>query len=156
MMLMAASTTLARDVYPLARGTASDREIAVAAKVFVPIVAGVALYFALTGGDTIVALLLMGYALVTQLFPALMASLAPRRVFSGAGAFVGICVGVGIVMLTTITKTNLATVAPGLPGWVLDLNIGIVALSANVATALLVSLATGLVPARRGERMPAE
>ena len=156
MMLMAASTTLARDVYPLARGNASDREVAVAAKVFVPVVAGVALYFALTGGDTIVALLLMGYALVTQLFPALMVSLAPRRAFTTPGAFVGICVGVAIVMVTTITKTSLATIAPGLPGWMLDLNIGVVALGANVLAALAVSLATGVVPARGRDRVPAE
>ncbi len=156
MMLMAASTTLARDVYPLARGGASDGEVAIAAKIFVPVVAGVALYFALTGGDTIVALLLMGYALVTQLFPALMVSLAPRRVFTASGAFVGIGVGVAIVMVTTITKTNLATIAPGLPGWVLDLNIGVVALGANVLTAFVVSLATGLAFARGGARVAAE
>ena len=155
MMLMAASTTLARDVYPLARAGASEREIAVAAKAFVPVVAGVALTFALTGGDTIVALLLMGYALVTQLFPALMASLARRRVFTASGAFAGICAGVAIVIATTLTRTSLATIAPGLPGWILDLNIGVVALGANVLTAFAVSLATGIVPARDAARLPA-
>ena len=156
MMLMAASTTLAKDVYPLVRGKAEDREIAVAAKVFVPCVAAVALYFALSGGDTIVALLLMGYALVTQLFPALIASLAAKRVFTAWGAFVGICVGVAIVMGTTITKATLASLLPGLPGWIQDLNIGVVALGLNIATALAVSLVEPRIPARIGAGVPAE
>ena len=156
MMLMAASTTLAKDVYPLVRGKAAEREVAVAAKVFVPCVASVALYFALAGGDTIVALLLMGYALVTQLFPALAVSLTERRPFTGWGAFAGICVGVGIVMATTITKATLVNILPGLPGWIQDLNIGVVALGLNIATALAVSAVERRIPARVGASVPAE
>ncbi len=139
MMLMAAATTLAKDIYPLARPAATEGEIAWAAKAFVPVVAALALYFTLNGGDTIVALLLMGYALVTQLFPALLASLAARPVFSAEGAFVGICCGVAVVMVTTITKTTVATIAPGLQRWILDLNIGVVALALNVASAMAVT-----------------
>ncbi|WP_158808883.1 sodium:solute symporter [Beijerinckia sp. L45] len=149
MMLMAASTTLAKDIYPLARRKTDERETAIAAKVFVPIVAAVALYFTLNGGDTIVALLLMGYSLVTQLLPSLLVSLGSRRVFSAEGAFAGICAGVAVVMFTTITKTSLATVAPGLPQWILDLNIGIVALALNVAAALAVTAAVRAMQTRR-------
>ena len=156
MMLMAASTTLAKDVYPLARRGAGDHEIAIAAKVLVPFVAGVALYFALNGGDTIVALLLMGYAFVTQLFPSLVASLARRQLFTSQGAFAGICVGVAVVMFTTITKITVSQVAPGLPQWVLDLNIGIVAIVLNVVTAVIVSVASRLVLGQQAERVPAE
>ena len=141
MMLMAASTTLANDIYPLARAGAGPGEVAIAAKIFVPIVAGVALWFALNGGDTIVALLLMGYALVTQLFPALLLSLATRSVLTASGAFSGIVVGVAVVMATTIAKTSVAVLAPGLPGWIQDLNIGVVALGLNVLCALTVSVA---------------
>ena len=156
MMLMAASTTLASDIYPLARPKASGAEVAVAAKVFVPVVAGVSLYFALNGGDTIVALLLMGYALVTQLFPALVASLAKRSIFTAEGAIAGICVGVAVVMFTTITKTNVSDYAPGLPQWILDLNIGVTAMVLNVVTAGLVSLAGRSVLGQQTERVPAE
>lgn len=156
MMLMAASTTLARDVYPLVRRTAADREVAVAAKIFVPCVAAVALYFAVSGGDTIVALLLMGYALVTQLFPALILSLSARRAFTGWGAFAGICVGVGVVIATTITKATLEGVLPGLPDWIQDLNIGIVALGLNIAAALTVSAVERRIPTRIGAGAPAE
>ena len=140
MMLMVASTTLARDIYPLFRREATDRDVAIAAKVCVPIVAAVALWFAIEGGDTIVALLLMGYSFVTQLFPALIASFAGRRLFTASGAGAGIVVGVAIVAVTTLTKAKIATFAPGLPGWIQDLNIGIVALAMNVAVAALVSL----------------
>ena len=48
------------------------------ARMLVPVVALVAVGFTLHGGETIVALLLMGYSFVTQLFPALVCSL--RRV----------------------------------------------------------------------------
>ena len=156
MMLMAASTTLAKDVYPFVRGAAGEREVAVAAKVFVPCVAAVALYFALAGGDTIVALLLMGYALVTQLFPALAVSLADRRAFTGGGAFAGICVGAAIVMATTITKATLGGLLPGLPGWIQDLNIGVVALGLNIVTALAVSAVERRISVRIGAGVPAE
>ncbi len=149
MMLMAASTTLAQDIYPVVRRSAGEREIATAAKAFVPVVAAVALYFTLNGGDTIVALLIMGYTLVTQMFPALLASLGERPVFTAEGAFVGICVGVGVVLATTITKVTLASVAPGLPQWMLDLNIGVMALGLNVAAAYAVSAATRVVRLRR-------
>lgn len=142
MMLMAASTTLAKDIYPLVRRGAGAEEQAVAAKCFVPVVAAVALYFTLNGGETIVALLLMGYSLVTQLLPSLLVSFTKRPVFNAPGAFAGICAGVGVVGFTTLTKTTVATYAPGLPQWILDCNIGMVALAVNVVCALGVSFAT--------------
>lgn len=48
------------------------------------------------------SLLLMGYALVTQLFPALLASLAPRRIVTEQGAAAGIVVGVTTVAVVTL------------------------------------------------------
>ncbi len=149
MMLMAASTTLARDVYPLLHRGFGDRQIAYVAKLFVPLVAAVALAFAIRGGDTIVALLLMGYALVTQLFPALIASLAARSILTAPGAITGIVVGVAIVALTALTGTTLTSVAPRLPGVILDLNTGVVALAGNVVAALAVSAVSRLLSRRR-------
>ena len=142
MMLMAASTTLAKDVLPAIYPPAGKADTATAAKIFVPLVAGVALFFTLNGGDTIVALLLMGYALVTQLFPSLIASLAPRPLFTTEGAFVGILVGVAFVIATSLTKTTLATLLPSLPTEIQDLNIGIVGMVLNVVCAVAVSAVT--------------
>ena len=158
MMLTVASTTLARDIYPVVRRGASGREVsdgevAIAAKLFVPVVAAVAIFFAIEGGDTIVALLLMGYAFVTQLFPALLASLAERNPLTAKGAGAGILVGVTIVAVTTLTKAKIGTYAPWLPDWVQDLNIGIVALTLNIAVAVAVSLVERL--AGRGTEAPA-
>ncbi len=145
MMLTTAGTTLARDVYPFARRGASDREVAMVAKIVVPFVAALAVVFAIYGGDTIVALLLMGYALVTQLAPALLASLTARNPLSAQGAAAGIVVGVAVVAVTSLTKATVASLAPGLPQWMLDLNIGVVALAANVLVAVAVSLAQRVV-----------
>jgi solute:Na+ symporter, SSS family len=144
MMLTSSATTLARDIYPLARRGASEQEVAVVAKLLVPCVAALAIAFAIYGGDTIVALLLMGYALVTQLAPSLFMSFAARNPLTAAGAGTGIVVGVTIVAATTLTKTTIGSLAPGLPQWMLDLNIGIVALAANVAVAVAISLAQRL------------
>ena len=55
---------------------AADIRVVDVAKALVPVVALVAVYFTLQGGQTIVALLLMGYSFVTQLFPSLVLSLA--------------------------------------------------------------------------------
>ena len=44
-----------------------------------------------------------------------------------------------------MTKATVASLAPGFPQWMLDLNIGIVALGLNVAIAAAVSFADRLV-----------
>jgi solute:Na+ symporter, SSS family len=142
MILMAASTMLANNFYRMARRSASEAEISVAAKVLVPVVALVAIYFTLNGGNTIVALLLMGYAFVTQLFPPLVASFLRQNFITKHGAFAGIVVGVATVAATTITGITFGGLFPGLPQAVQDLNIGIVALGLNVVTMLVVSFVT--------------
>ena len=55
------------------------------AKLFVPVVTLVAVLFTFKGGETIGALLLMGYSIVTQLFPALVCSLFPRQIITKQG-----------------------------------------------------------------------
>ena len=79
MILMTAATLFANNLYRAAHRSASDAHVLNVAKLVVPIVALVAIYFTLAGGQTIVALLLMGYSFVTQLFPALVLSLARNR-----------------------------------------------------------------------------
>ena len=79
MILMTAATLLSNNVYRLAHRSAADHHIVRVAKLLVPVVALVAVYFTLAGGQTIVSLLLMGYSLVTQLFPALALSLTKSR-----------------------------------------------------------------------------
>jgi SSS family solute:Na+ symporter len=139
MILMAAATLLAHNLYRLVRRSADDAEISRVARLMVPVVALVAVVFTLEGGATIVALLLMGYSFVSQLFPALVCSLMHRNVVTKEGAIAGILAGVATVATVTLTQTTLGKLVPALPQAVQDLNIGIVALVVNVVVLVVVS-----------------
>jgi solute:Na+ symporter, SSS family len=142
MILITAATLLANNLYRVFRPTASDAAISRLAKLFVPAVALVAVYFTLQGGETIVSLLLMGYSFVTQLFPALILSLMERNPATRPGAIAGILAGVATVALVSLTHTTLDTLFPSLPAAVREINVGIVALVVNVVVLALVSAAT--------------
>jgi len=142
MILVAAATLIANTLFRAAHAKADDALVSRVARLMVPVVALVAVYFTLRGGETIVALLLMGYAFVTQLFPSLIGSLLPRNPVTAQGAFVGICVGVATVAAVTITHTTFGTLFPALPQVVKDLNIGIVALVLNLVSTAAVSAVT--------------
>ena len=88
----------------------------------------------------------MGYAFVTQLFPALLCSLLPRSPMTKYGAAAGIIVGVAVVAFVTETKIGFAEMPPFLPARVGDINVGFAALLLNVVAAALVSLATPPAP----------
>ncbi len=142
MILIAAATLLANNIFRAVRPQASDATVSLVAKSLVPVVALISVVFTLRGGATIVALLLMGYAFVTQLFPTLIASLLPRNPVTRQGAIAGICVGVATVAATSLTHTTVAMLFPALPEALRDLNIGIVALVLNTATVAVVSALT--------------
>jgi SSS family solute:Na+ symporter len=96
---------------------------------------------ALRGGQAIVALLLMGYNFVTQLFPALVLCLGPRPKVSAAAAFSGILAGALTVAWVTIAGSSIATLFPAAPQFLKDVNAGIIALAVNVIVLSAVSLA---------------
>ena len=141
MILMTAATLIANNLYRAVNPSADDRQVSQIAKLLVPVVALVAVIFTLKGGATIVALLLMGYSFVTQLFPALVLSLAHRNFATREGAAAGIVAGVATVAVVSLTGANFHTLA-WLPPEIQDLNIGIVALVVNVVVLIAVSLAT--------------
>jgi solute:Na+ symporter, SSS family len=143
MILTTASTLLANDIYrgALAR-QAPDAAVTKLARLMVPVVALVAVLFTLHGGETIVALLLMGYNFVTQLFPALVCSLAARNRVTKQGAFCGIAVGVLVVTVTTSMHLSVGQLLPFLPDTLKDVNIGFVALTLNVIVLAIVSAVT--------------
>ena len=148
MILMTAATLLANNLYRLAHRSAADHHIVRVAKLLVPVVALVAVYFTLAGGQTIVALLLMGYGFVTQLFPALALSLTKTRWATPAGAAAGIVAGVATAAAVSLTHTNIATLFPGLPAAIQELNVGLIALAVNVIVLAVVSAGEKLVTAR--------
>jgi solute:Na+ symporter, SSS family len=141
MILMTAATLLANNLYRLVHRSATDAHIVVVARALVPVVALVAVYFAITGGETIVALLLMGYSLVTQLFPALALSLTKARWATPASAAAGIVAGVGTVAATSLTHSTIATLFPALPRGIQELNVGLIALAVNVIVLAALSVA---------------
>jgi len=142
MILMAAATTVANTGYRALAPAADEAQVARAAKWAVPVVAAIALWFTLRGGSTIVALLLMGYAFVTQLFPSLVLALVPGWRVSAVAAGAGIGAGVGTVAAQTLSGLTLADLLPAAPGAVLDLNVGVVALVVNLAVTGAVAMVT--------------
>ncbi|TKI95453.1 sodium:solute symporter family protein, partial [Bacillus cereus] len=139
MLVMAASTLLAKNIYRTIVPSASDRQVAKMAKLFVPVVTLVAVLFTFKGGETIGALLLMGYSIVTQLFPALVCSLFPRQIITKQGAIAGMGVGLLVVAYITLSGSTIATMFPSFPQYIKDLNVGIVALLINIIVMFVVS-----------------
>ena len=149
MILMTAATLFANNIVRAAAPSMSEQAVVWLARLLVPVVALIAVYFTLNGGSTIVALLLMGYAFVTQLLPALLGSLMRRNPVTTPGAFAGIVVGVAAVAVLTLTGATVKSLFPFLPVPLQDLNVGIVALVLNIVALAVVSAATrGSVAAR--------
>ncbi|WP_158925757.1 sodium:solute symporter [Acidisphaera sp. S103] len=147
MILISAATLLANNIFRAFHPQAADATVSWVARMLVPVVALVAVIFTLRGGSTIVALLLMGYSFVTQLFPTLIACLLPHNPVTKEGAIAGIFVGVATVAATSLTHTSIAGLFPGLPATLRDLNIGIVALVLNLIALAVISAMTRRRPA---------
>lgn len=147
MLLMTAATLLAKNIYKVMAPQATDAQIARVAKWLVPVLSLISLYFTLSGGDTLVTLLLMGYSLVTQLFPALLLSLGTKPWVNKYGAFAGILCGVLTVAYVTVSNVTIATLFPQWPSVLKDLNVGVVALLVNIVVMCVVTLVTRGIPA---------
>ena len=155
MILMTAATLLANNLYRVMDRSADDARVLQIAKLLVPLVALVAIYFTLQGGQTIVALLLMGYSFVTQLFPSLVLSLARNRWVTREGAAAGIVAGIATVAAISLTHTTIATLFPSLPSQIKELNVGIIALAINFLVLVGVSAAAKFAATTRRETAPA-
>lgn len=146
MILLTASTILTKNVYRLFDPAAGDRRLAIVARLGVPVFALAAALLTLHGGTAIVPLLLMGYSLVTQLAPSLLLALGEVPFATTAGAIAGLVVGETLVVGLTFGGVTLAKLFPAWPAAVTDLNVGLVALAANV---LVLGLTTLLTRRRR-------
>lgn len=140
MLLMSVSTLLAKNVYKELLPGVSDKNVMRLAKCLVPVVALVSVYFTLNGGETMSALILMGYSFITQLFPSLLFSLKQKNIVTKYGAITGIISGLSIVTYITISQSTIATLLPFLPQAAKDLNVGIIALLVNFIVMITVSL----------------
>lgn len=132
LMLVAAGTLIAENIYRPLVGNASPQQVQTVSRVMVWVVAAVTFLFSIHSNATIVMLLLMGYNFVTQFFPTVLLSIFARNSVTKPGAFLGILVGVAMVVYFTITGTSL----------VFGINSGFLALLVNFVIVLLVSAAT--------------
>src|SRR3954470_21460223 len=157
MLMIATATTVAKNIVRGLNPGMSDAATVRLSKLLVPVVALGGVGFVFSGGQTLVARLLLGYALVTQRFPPLvMALAAPGRVTKW-GAMAGIVAGVGMVAgmsfsgATPGTSTTVDSFIGGMPDFIGQLNLGIVALVVNLIVMVVVSALTrGSAPARTG------
>src|SRR5919112_6111593 len=138
MLLMVSATMLSKNVYRVVRPETSEETVGRLAKFLVPVVALVAMVFTITSALDLVLLLLLGYAYVTQLLPALLFSFMPNNFVTKWGAGAGIFVGVAIVTYLEVFQIKLRVVFPFL-GSLGDTNVGIVALLANIVVLVAVS-----------------
>lgn len=142
MILITAGTIISQNIYRVMAPSASDRTVSLVARSLVPVLTLVAVILTLRGGQTLVVLLLMGYNFVTQLFPALILSLGEHQRVSAASAIAGIVAGEFTVVFLTVTSASVATLLPGAPQVVKDLNVGFIALAVNAVVLTVVALAT--------------
>ena len=130
-IILTASTLFAKNFYrPLFAPSMTDAQVARLARVLVIVITAIALYFSIHSSPTLVALLLLGYAGVTQFFPGVILGLywpGVRR----SGVFSGIAAGVAAVALLMLTNHD--------P--LLGVNAGFVALCLNFAVTVMVSAA---------------
>ena len=148
-ILMVAATVLAKNVVGAVAPNMEERRTALLARIFVPVVALVSLWFSQQSGQGVVLLLLLGYSLVTQLFPAATLSLLPNNFVTKWGAGAGIAAGVATVTYVTVAGTTIGDLLPFLPQALADTNIGIVALFVNFVVMFGVSFATGGLAVRK-------
>jgi SSS family solute:Na+ symporter len=139
LIAMTAAMLLSKNLIGRLRPEATDAQTVALAKWVVPVVMLVAVYFTLTGNATIVTMLLVGYSFVTQLFPAVVVSLMRRNPATSAGAFAGILVGAVVAAVLSFTHATIGSLFPALPQAIRDLNVGIIALAANIVALVAVS-----------------
>jgi SSS family solute:Na+ symporter len=131
-LILTAATLFAKNFCrPVFAPAMTDDQVAMLARIMVVVITIVALYFAIYSSTTLVSLLLLGYAGVTQFFPGVVLGLYWRRV-TMVGVFSGMVIGVATVAFLVLSKRDPF----------IGLNAGFLALCANFIVTGLVSLLT--------------
>lgn len=134
-LILTAATLFAKNLYrPIFAPAMTDDAVARLARAMVVLLGAISLGLAIHGAGTLVALLLTGYAMVTQCLPGVVLGLYWRRV-TGTGVFIGMTVGV--LAAAFLMSAGLDPV--------FGLNAGFVALCLNLVVTVAASLTT---PAR--------
>ncbi|ARW05611.1 sodium:solute symporter family protein [Bacillus atrophaeus] len=142
LLIMNTATLLSKNIYKVFVPSATDQTIGRLAKLLVPVVSLIAVYFTLNGGATLSNIILMGYSLMTQLAPSLFFSLMKNNFITKYGAGAGIICGLATVAYITVSHTTIADVFPTFPQSLKDVNTGIIALVINCMVMVMVSMVT--------------
>jgi SSS family solute:Na+ symporter len=143
-LILSAATLFAKNVWrPLFAPQMTEEQIGRLARAAVLALSIISAYLALHSSQTLVALLLLGYAGVTQFFPGVLLGLFWSRV-TAAGVVTGLITGLGVVAALILTHRDPFH----------GVNAGFVALCINFAVTLLVSKATRAQP--NGLAIPTE
>jgi SSS family solute:Na+ symporter len=128
--ILTAATLFAKNLYrPIFAPAMTDDQVAKLARAMVVVLSLISLYFAIYSSTTLVSLLLLGYAGVTQFFPGVVLGLYWKRV-TMPGVFAGMIAGVAGVAFLILSKQD------PFFGW----SAGFVALCLNFLITTIVSL----------------
>jgi SSS family solute:Na+ symporter len=131
-LILAAAALFAKNFYrPMISPGMTDDQVAKLAKILVIVITLIALYLAIYSATTLVHLLLLGYAGVTQFLPGVLFGLYWKRV-NKAGVFTGLVTGISVVAYLVLTKQD--------PFY--GINAGFFALCVNFVVTIAVSLMT--------------
>jgi SSS family solute:Na+ symporter len=132
--LLTGATLYAKNLFrPILAPGMTDAQVAKLARVMVIVLTLGALFFAIFTRVSLVALLMLGYAGVTQLFPGVVLGLFSKRVTT-LGVFAGLVTGIAIAALLMLTGRDPYH----------GLNAGFIALAFNFTVTGLVSVVTPL------------
>ena len=141
-LLLAGATLMAKNVYrPLVGRELDDQHLMRATRVFLMVIAVVALVLAVWAPTEIVFLLIFGYDGITQFFPGVVLGLFTRRA-SALPVGLGLVTGEVVVVSLLWTKND--------P--VFGMNAGFVGLAANVAVVLVAMLVSSAVARQEAGR----
>ena len=128
--ILTAATLFAKNLYrPIFAPAMTDDQVAKLARAMVVVLSLISLYFAIYSSTTLVSLLLLGYAGVTQFFPGVVLGLYWKRV-TMPGVFAGMIAGVATVAFLILSDRD------PFFGW----SAGFVALCLNFLITVLLSL----------------
>jgi solute:Na+ symporter, SSS family len=130
--ILTAATLFAKNIYrPIFAPAMTDQQVARLAKIIVLIITVVAVASAIYSSTTLVSLLLLGYAGVTQFFPGVVLGLYSKRVTKTA-VLSGLLTGITVVACLVLSKRDPF----------MGVNAGFIALCCNVTVTAVVSILT--------------
>jgi solute:Na+ symporter, SSS family len=130
--ILTAATLFAKNLYrPMFAPAMSDQQVGKVARIAVLALSVISLYFAIYSSTTLVSLLLLGYAGVTQFFPGVVLGLYWKRATTPA-VFTGMAAGVAAVAFLMLTHRD--------PFF--GISAGFLALCLNFSIAVSLSFAT--------------